>query len=99
MSLKPDDVVLVHAKAPSGDHKIADQWEEAPHQVLSHLADQPVFQMQSIDAVGDENISVLHRNMLFPVQSVTDPDSVIVNNDKHFALMKANLLMDLHFNN
>ena len=31
MSLKPDDLVLVHAKAPSGDHKIADQWEEAPH--------------------------------------------------------------------
>ena len=24
MSLKPDDLVLVHAKAPSGNHKIAD---------------------------------------------------------------------------
>ena len=24
MRLKPDDLVLVHAKAPSGDHKIAD---------------------------------------------------------------------------
>ena len=24
MSLKPDDLVLVHVKAPSGDHKIAD---------------------------------------------------------------------------
>ena len=24
MTLKPDDMVLVHAKAPSGDHKIAD---------------------------------------------------------------------------
>ena len=33
-----------------------------------------------MDAVGDENIRVLHRNMLFPVQSVTDLDSVIVNN-------------------
>ena len=31
MSLKPDDMVLVHAKAPSGDHKIVDPWEEAPH--------------------------------------------------------------------
>ena len=31
MSLKPDDLVLVHAKTPSGDHKIADWWEEAPH--------------------------------------------------------------------
>ena len=31
MSLRPDDLVLVHVKAPSGDHKIADQWEETPH--------------------------------------------------------------------
>ena len=28
MSFKSDDLVLVHVKAPSGDHKIADQWEE-----------------------------------------------------------------------
>ena len=42
----------------------------------------------------------LHRNMLFPVQSVTDPvDPIVKNDDNHFALMKANLLMDLHFNN
>ena len=67
--------------------------------MLSQLADQAIFLIQSMDAVGDENIRNLHRNMLFPVQSVTDLDSVIVNNDKHFALMKANLLMDLHFNN
>ena len=31
MSLKPDDLVLVHVKEPSGDHKIADQWGETPH--------------------------------------------------------------------
>ena len=67
--------------------------------MLSQLADQPFFRVQPIDAVGDENIRVLHRNMLFLIQSVADPNSVIVNNDKHFALMKANLLMDLHFNN
>ena len=47
-----------------------------------------------MDAVSDENIRVLHRNMLFPVQSVTD-----LVDDKLFALMKANLLMDLYFNN
>ena len=51
-----------------------------------------------MDPVGDENIRVLHRNMLFPAQSAKDSDSVIVNDDKHFALMKANLLMDLYFN-
>ena len=31
MSLKPDYLVLVHIKAPSGDQKIADQWEGTPH--------------------------------------------------------------------
>ena len=50
-----------------------------------------------MDAVNDENIRVLHRNMLFPVQSVTDP--MTKNDDKHFALVKANLLMDLYFDN
>ena len=35
--------------------------------------------------------------MLFPVQSGADP--VMKNDDKHFALMKANLLMDLYFDN
>ena len=50
-----------------------------------------------MDVVNDENIRVLHRNMLFPVQSVTDP--MMKNDDKHFALMKANLLMDLYFDN
>ena len=34
--------------------------------------------------------------MIFPVQSVADP--VMKNDDKHFALMKADLLMDLFFN-
>ena len=67
--------------------------------MFSQLADEPVFQAQPVDAVGDENIKVLHRNMLFPVQSAKELGSVIVNNDKHFALMKSNLLIDLHFNN
>ena len=89
----------MNAKAPFGDHKIADQWEDVPHWVLSQLAEQPVFRVQLIDAVDDENIRVLQRNMLFPVQSVTDTDSVKTDNDKHVALMKANLLMDIHFNN
>ena len=31
MSLKPDDLVLLHVYAPSGDHNIADQWEETSH--------------------------------------------------------------------
>ena len=56
--------------------------------------------MQRVHAVSDENIRVLHRKMLFPVHSVTDPvDPVIKNDEKHFASMKANLLMDLYFDN
>ena len=46
--------------------------------MLSQLADQPVFQVQPMDVVSDENIRVLHKNMLFPMQSVTDPVNSIV---------------------
>ena len=56
MSLRPDDLVLVHVKAPTGDHEIADQWEATPHHILSQLADQPVFKVQPVDAADDENI-------------------------------------------
>ena len=57
------------------------------------------FWVQPVDATNDENIRVLHRNVLFSIQSVTDLDSARADNDKHVALMKANLLMDIHFNN
>ena len=95
MSLRPNGLVLVCVKAPTGDHKITDWWEVTPHHVLSQLADQPVFKVQPINAKDDENIQVLYRNMLFHVQSVTDPIPKI--DDKHVALMKANLLIDLYF--
>ena len=41
-----------------------------------------------------ENIRILHRNM-FPIQTVINP--IPKTNDKNFTLMKANLLMDLYF--
>ena len=71
-SLKPDDLVLVHIKASSGHQKIIDQWEDKQYQVLSQLDNQPVFQVQPEDAATDENISILLRNMLFPIQTFTD---------------------------
>ena len=43
-----------------------------------------------MDADSDEGICILHRNMLFPIQSAT-------TNNHNLALMKANLLMDLYF--
>ena len=63
MSLRPKDLVLMHVKAPTGDHKIADQWEATPHCIYSQLANQPVFEVQPIDAEDDENICIFYRNM------------------------------------
>ena len=104
MSLNPDDLVLVCVKAPSGHHKIIDQWDDKQYQVLSQLDNQPVFQVQPEDAATDENIRMLHRNMLFPIQTVTDQNLTTttesVNEDRrHIALMKANALMNIHFDN
>ena len=105
MSLKPDDLVLVHAKAPSGHHKIIDWWKDKEYWVLSQLDNQPVFWVQPEDAATDENIRILHRNMLFPIQTVTDQDLITTTtesaneNRKYVALMKANVLMNIHFDN
>ena len=98
MKLKPDDLVLVQVKALTGDHKIADWWEDTPHQVISQLNDQPLFWVQPIDAIADNNIKVLHWNMLFPLQSNAESDTEMTNGEQHSALMKANLLMDVHLN-
>ena len=92
MSLRPDDLVLVHVKAPTGDHNIADHWEANPHHVLSQLAIQPVFRVQSVSSDGEEGICVLHRNMLLPIQSATTDNC-------NLALEKANELMDVYFDN
>ena len=48
-----------------------------------------------MDAADDENIRILHRNMLFPIQSVTD--SIPKTDDSHFALMKGNILLYMYF--
>ena len=77
MSLRPDDLVLVHVKAPTGDHKIADCWEATPHHVLSQLPDQLGFRIQQVDANGDEGIHVVHRNMFFPLQSATTANELM----------------------
>ena len=60
--------------------------------------------MQPENAVDDDNIRVLHRNMLFPVQTVRDQSPTAITesvneNKRHFALVKANLIMERHFDN
>ena len=56
MKLEPDDLVMVRVKTLTGDHKIADQWEDTPHQVIGQLGDQPVYKVQPITAISDNNI-------------------------------------------
>ena len=99
MKLKPDDLVMVRVKALMGDHKIADRWEDTPHQVISQLDDQPVFKVQTVSAAPDSNIRVLHRNMLFPLKTSEESNPEESENVQNTALMKANLLIDIHFNN
>ena len=99
MKLEPDDLVMVGVKALSGDHKTADQWEDTPHQVISQLGDQPVFKVQPITTIFHNNIRVLHRNMLFPLKTSEEPNLKESENVQNIALMRANLLMDIYFNN
>ena len=98
MKFEPDGLVMVRVKAFTGDHKIADQWEDTPHQVIGQLIDQPVFKVQPITAISDNNIRVLHRNMLFPLKTSEEPNLRETENVQDIALMKANLLMDIYFN-
>ena len=99
MKLKPNDLVMVQVKALTGDHKIADQWKDIPHQVISQLGDQPVFKVQPIDATTDNNIKVLHRNMLFLQKTSEESNVKETGNEQNTALMRANLLMDIYFDN
>ena len=98
MKLEPDDLVMVRVKALTGYHKIADQWEDIPHQVIDQLEDQPVFKVRPITATSDKDIRVLHRNM-FPIKTSKEHTLTESENAQSIALMKANLLMDIYFNN
>ena len=92
MKLAPDDIVLVRVKAFGADHKIADKWKQSPYRILSQLDDQPVFKIQEVGSVGDENIKVLHRNMLYPLLTYEQYCNRQTN-----TIGKANVLMDLYF--
>ena len=73
------------------DHKIGDKWKQTPYLVLSQVGDQPIYKVPEIDSDGEENMKVLHRNMLYPLLSY---NRNIVNNS---VLVAANALMDLYF--
>ena len=97
MKLEPDDLVMVRVKALTGDHKIADQWEDICHRVIDQLGDQPVFKLQPITAIFDTDIRVLHRNMLFPLKTSAKSGFEEPEDAQSIALMKANMLMDIYF--
>ena len=91
MKLAPNDIVLVQVKAFGVNHKVADKWKQTPYLALSQLGDQPIYKVKEIDSEGEENVKVLHRNMLYPLLSY---NREIVNNT---VLVAANALMDLYF--
>ena len=92
MSLNPDDIVMVRVKAFGSDRKVADKWEQNPYTVIQQMDDKPVFKVRPMDTTDNKRDRVLHRNMLFPLQSVRDEDnSVIVES---IALSQANTLMN-----
>ena len=70
MKIEPGDLVLVRVKAFGPDHKIADRWEQTPYRVLTQLHNSPVFKVQPVDGEDENSVRVLHRNMLFPFQTI-----------------------------
>ena len=89
----PGDLVLVRVKAFGPDHKIADRWEQVPYRVLSQHNNSPVNKVQLINENMDESIHNLHRNMLFPLQTIRE-DEDLGQND---ALVQADLAMMKYF--
>ena len=58
-----------------------------------------LFKVQPINAIPDNNVRVLHRNMLFPLKMSEESSPKESGNAQNTALMKANLLMDIYFDN
>ena len=65
--------------------------------MIDQLDDQPVFKVRPITATYGECIRVLHRNM-FPINTSEEHTFTDQENAQSIALMKANLLMDIYFN-
>ena len=87
MKIVPGDLVLVGVKAFGPDHKIADRWEQIPYRVLSQHNNSPVYKVQPVNKNMENNICMLHRNMLFPLQSIRENETQGQND----ALVQANL--------
>ena len=61
--LAPGDLVLVCIKAFKGKHKVLNQWESVPYEVVRHIRDSlPVHKVRQRDS--NQQSWVLHQNML-----------------------------------
>ena len=93
MKIVPGDLVLVRIKAFGPDHKIADRWEQVPYKVLSQHDNSPVYKVQPVNKNTEENVRTLHRNMLFPLQSIRENETLGQNE----ALVQVDLAMMSYF--
>ena len=57
------------------------------------MNDKPVFKIRPLDTTDDSRDRILHRNMLFPLQSKVQTDTT----EATAVLSKANQLMNLYF--
>ena len=88
------DMVLVKEKVSSGNYKINNKWETNPYMVIEHMTNKkgqrmPVFKLQEVVKEGAPRKKTLHRNMLYPFQSMEGSENTL--------LMKCNILMDIYF--
>ena len=61
--------MLVRKNVQGSDYKIADKWEDKPHEVVSQYKDFPVFVIRPVsNPMAKER--VLHSSMLHPAHSV-----------------------------
>ena len=66
--------------------------------MIDQLGDQPFFKVQPITAISDSDIRLLHRNMLFPLKTSEKSNLKESENAQSIPLMKANVLLDIYFN-
>ena len=57
------------------------------------MGDKPIFKIWPLDSADDSRDRILHRNMLFPLQSKVQTDAI----ETATVLSKANQLMNLYF--
>ena len=92
MSLNPDDIVMVRIKAFGTDRKVANKWKQNPYIVIQQIYNKPVFKVRPVEATDHKRDRVLHRNMLFPLQTVKDDNNDVIVEST--TLSQANKLLE-----